>query len=98
MAMDLATFWTRFPEFSPISDAQVQAKLDQAKRSGDPNAYGDLFDDWQGQWAAHLLALSPEGQEAGLRMGGGANQRTVYQAEAERLTRISGGSRRVILP
>lgn len=93
-------FKERFPEFdtATITDAQVQSKLDQAERSMDSTVWGDLFDDGQGQYAAHLLALSPEGQDAGLRMGGGANQRTVYQQEYEKLARRVGGAYRAVLP
>lgn len=97
MALDAAAFKARDAAFASISDAIVTAKLDQAARSMDAEVWGDQFDDGQWQYAAHLLALSPEGQEAGLRMGGGANQRTVYQTEYERLARRVGGAFRAVL-
>lgn len=98
MPLTEAEFKARFPEFDQLTDAAVKSKLDQAERSMDSTVWGDLFGDGQGQYAAHLLALSPEGQEAGLRMGGGANQRTVYQQEYEKLARRVGGAYRAVLP
>lgn len=97
MPLDATTFKARFPEFSEVTDALVTTKLDQASRSMDAVVWGELFDDGQGQKAAHLLALSPEGATAGLRMGGGANQRTVYQDEYESLERRVGTSYRMVL-
>jgi len=97
MALSAATFKAAFPEFSQLGDPVVDAKLAQAARQMDETVWGAKYDDGQGQKAAHLLALSPEAQEAGLRMGSGANQRTVYQAEFERLEQLVGGSYRLVL-
>ncbi len=97
MALDAATFKERFPEFDQLADSVVTAKLDQAARSLDATVAGDAFDDIQGLHAAQLLALGPEGQEAGLRLGTGANQRTPYDAELERLRRLVGTAYRLVL-
>ena len=98
MPLTTTTFKARFPEFSSADDALVAAKLAQATNSMDDVVWGDKFDDGQGQLAAHLLALSPQGQNAGLRMGAGANQRTVYQEQFERLEQLVGTSYRLVLP
>jgi hypothetical protein len=95
--LSAATFKTRFPTFSAIPDALVTEKLAQAARSMDETVWDDHFDDGQAQKAAHLLALTPEGGEAGLRMGAGANQRTVYQDEFDKLERMVGTSHRMVL-
>lgn len=97
MALDVSAFKVRFPEFEDAQVSLVKAKLDQASRSMDVAVWGDLFDDGHGQRTAHLLALSPQGVEASLRMGAGANQRTVYQDEFEKLELIVGGSFRTEL-
>lgn len=49
-----------FPEFNePVAtDAQVQAKLDLAERMMEPSVWGDLFNDGQLFYAAHLLSVS----------------------------------------
>lgn len=73
MTATLAEFRTMFPEFdSPVAtDEQVQAKLDLAARMMDVARWGDLFDDGQLFYAAHLLSVSLTcamalGQGAGL--------------------------------
>ena len=97
MPLTVDTFKIRFPEFSDADVPLVSQKLDQASRGMDATVWGDLFDDGQAQKAAHLLALSPYGQQSGLRMGAGANQRTVYQEEFDKLERRVGGSYRAEL-
>jgi len=98
MTLSITAFRVRFPEFDGIADELVQAKLDQAANSINETAWGDLAEDGHGQLAAHLLALSPQGAQAGLRMGGGANQRTIYQDIYEDLRRQVGQAYRAVLP
>jgi hypothetical protein len=98
MALTPTEFKARKPEFSEIADSLIQEKLDKAARSMGAEEWGDLFDDGQEEHTAVLLAMTPEGQEAGLRAGGGANQRPIYQAEWDRLRRLVGGANRAVLP
>lgn len=60
MTATVAEFRALFPEFNePVAtDAQVQAKLDIAERMMDVDRWGDLFDNGQLQYAAHLLSTS----------------------------------------
>ncbi len=95
--LTVESFRLRFPEFCETKRVLVEAKLNQAARNLDATIWDKLLEDGHGQKTAHLLALSPEGVEVGLRMGGGANQRTVYQDEFEKLELIVGGSFRTEL-
>src|SRR5688500_17508844 len=97
MALTVADFKARFPELSEAPDDLIEAKLAQALRSIDTNVWGDLSDDGQGQYAAHLLALGPYGAAAGFRLGGGANQRTIYQTDFEEMQRRVGIAHRLVL-
>jgi hypothetical protein len=97
MSVTVAQLKERFPEFTSADDALIQARLDQALRSIDVIVWGELADDGQATLAAHLLALSPFGTQAGLRQGEGAESKTIYQDTIEELQRRVGGSYRTVL-
>lgn len=64
MAVDNATFLARFPEFTPATTAMVTAALGEAVRNVDESVFGDKTEDACFWKAAHLLAISPFGQQA----------------------------------
>lgn len=66
MALALATFRTRFPEFAPAADALVEACLAEALTQTPSDVWGDKADAAQGLLTGHLLALSPFGRNAKL--------------------------------
>lgn len=57
MAVTIAGFRERFPEFAQHSDAPLQAVLDQANRETGESEWGDLHDDATYWLAAHLTAV-----------------------------------------
>jgi hypothetical protein len=98
MALDATSFVTRFPEFAQASSDLVTSRLDEALRSVDAPIWGALADDGQAYLAAHLLGMSPFGQQAGMRVGAGANQTTCYWSTYEDLRRRVGTAFRAVLP
>jgi hypothetical protein len=66
MAVAYADFLARFPEFEPAPKAMVEAALSEARRNVDAEVFGDKTDDAIRWKAAHLLAISPFGQQARL--------------------------------
>ena len=84
MAVDTRSFLARFPEFEPASRSMVDEAIDEASRNVDPDVFGEKTDDgirWQ---AAHLLAISPFGQQARLISKDGS---TTYGKRFEALAR-----------
>jgi hypothetical protein len=72
MAIDNATFVERFPEFAEIDTsypAQVTARLDAAKHFVSASLWGSRYEDGVFYKAAHLLAMSPLGENARLESG-----------------------------
>ncbi len=63
----------------------------------DAPVWGDHFDDGQGELTGHMLAMTPDGAQAGMRLGAGANQRTPYLDRFERLERLVGAAYRAVL-
>lgn len=59
----LIEFVANFPEFEQTPPAYVQAKIDSADRLLSQDAFGDLYFDAVSYHAAHLLAVSPYGQQ-----------------------------------
>jgi hypothetical protein len=57
MAITLATFLIRFPEFSVQSEDVIEAILAQADRETDEVVWGDLHDDATYWLAAHMMAV-----------------------------------------
>jgi hypothetical protein len=72
-----AQFIVSFPEFDQVTQAYVQAKIDEADTLLDADAFGaDLHYIAVGYKAAHLLAMSPYGTQLQLVNDNGS---TVYE-------------------
>lgn len=88
MALDLATFRTRRPEFASIADATITAALADALKRMSVPAFGDKADEAQMWLAAHLMAQAPWGYPA--RLQGRTDGATVYSAAFDQLVRENG--------
>jgi len=77
MAVTAAEFKIRFSEFSQVADTDIDPKLADAQAFLDEGAWGstDLYERAVFYYAAHLLAISPYGQQLQLVNDGG---KTVY--------------------
>lgn len=64
MAVERRDFLSRFPEFEPASKAMIETALDEAERNVDAEVFAGKTDDAIRWKAAHLLAISPFGQQA----------------------------------
>lgn len=71
MAVDLDTFRLDFPQFTETSDTVISRSLDRAADRLDEADWGDLYDEAQGLFAAHLLALSVQAVQTGGAASGG---------------------------
>lgn len=67
MALDAASFLVRFPEFTNVDTAQINARIADAAHYVDATTWGDELDAAQALMAAHLLQTSPAGQMARLQ-------------------------------
>lgn len=87
MNLDAATFKTFLPEFRSTGDAQIALVLTEAAKGVDAELFGETYEQAVFYRAAHMLALSPQGQSAKLvaTLGG-----TTYQKHYERLCRECG--------
>lgn len=88
MTWTAATFKARWTEFEPTADALVESALAEAARSTDARLFGEKTDDGVGLLAAHLLSISPQGQQARLES---SEAETTYSRERARLVRIAAG-------
>lgn len=75
--MDTTTFKARFPEFGRLPDPVIQDAINRATLRTNATVMGDQTDEAIGYMAAHLLALSPFGQQA--RMSEPGKMTTYYQ-------------------
>jgi Protein of unknown function (DUF4054) len=97
--VDNITFKARFPEFARLPDATLNDVIARATKRTNPTVLGEETDEAIGYMAAHLLALSPYGQQARLSEPG--KMTTYYQHWLEiaryksvgyaRVTGIAGG-------
>ena len=89
MAMSLASFRVRYPEFVNASDNLVNAALTEAGHQIDDELYGVRANTAHGWLTAHLIASTPGGQAMRLSakdvaaMGGQFS--TTYEREFVRL-------------
>jgi hypothetical protein len=88
-----AAFLVRHPEFADAEAALVEAKLAEAERRTPSRVWGDLEDDGIASLAAHLLAISPNGQMARLVNKDGT---TTYGTLRDELVETVGGSHRIV--
>lgn len=92
MSVSVADLKARFTEFSPTADALVARCLEEATRRTSAKVFAARFDDAVMLRAAHLLAVSPQGQTA--RLDGaapGSLASTTYGAELVQLMRECAG-------
>lgn len=94
MPFDAATFKARYPEFAPTPDALVTATLADATARIDSRLLSTAnFNAAVGLLTAHLLSISPFGQQARLEgekePSGGTG--STYNSELKRLLRLAGG-------
>ena len=66
MAVDRRSFLARFPEFEPAPRAMIEEALDEGARNVDAQVWGSKTNDGIRWKTAHLLAISPFGQQARL--------------------------------
>lgn len=85
--MSSSEFLARFPEFTDVHDehpALISAKLAEAGRRVSASVTGDLYTDLVAYLAAHLIATSPQGQQARLASEAGSS---TYWVTYQGLTR-----------
>ncbi len=91
MAVTVESFRTEFVEFRSTPTPLVQAKLAQALLRTPVNIWGAKQDAGVSYLAAHLIAMSPGGEEMRLDKKKGT---TLYQLERRRLSRtVASGFR-----
>lgn len=66
MAVSVESFLTSFPEFEPAGEGLIAAKIAAGALQVDAGLWGEKADLGVELTAAHLLALSPFGQQARL--------------------------------
>jgi len=84
MVVDFHDFLARFPEFEPADSSMVASAIAEATRGVDASVWGDKTEDGIRWLAAHLLAITPWGQQARLVSKDGS---TTYGKEHARLMR-----------
>jgi len=94
MALTLDAFLTSFPEFATTNKPFLAAKLAEALLSIDATMWGAKADMGQGYLAAHLITLSPTGQNARMvvKTVQGEQPVTTYWGHYKRLQREIGGA------
>ena len=88
MALDLAAFRLRKPEFQGVNNALIQTALDAAVKRLSPGVLGDSCDDAHAELTAHILASNPWGAQA--RLQGTKDGSTVYSAALAKIVREKG--------
>ena len=93
MPLTVAQWRDRFPTgFENASDPLIQAKLDEAYRRLSAKTWGDRLDDGAAYLTAHLIAISPGGEEMRIGFGGQEKIGNLFDREFQRLKRavVSG--------
>ena len=83
MAVTVTTFLRDYPEFSNASPDLIRRKVALASSFVSTAVFGDKLDDAVKLRAAHLLSISPPGEEAKSEPG-----ETFYWAEFMRLVKV----------
>lgn len=100
MAVNYETFIEGFPEFAEVEKPYVERKIAEATRQVDTAVWRDKADDGISYLAAHLLALSPFGQNARLVPPNAKATRdealTTYEREYQRMVRMVASGFRVV--
>lgn len=94
MTVTIQRFLLAFPEFSDTRRSLINQKMIAASERIAADTWGELADQGQMYLMAHLLSVSPEGEQARLKK---ENRGTVYGIEYENLRRaVTVGLGRVI--
>jgi len=93
VAVTVRQFKTEFPEFAETDNAVVQARLTMATRMVNSSVWGTKADDGVKLYTAHLLAMSPMGEQARLKK---ENRGTIYGDQFEAMKRSVASGFRVI--
>ncbi len=92
MAVSVESFLVSHPEFTPAGAELIQAKLDEAALEVDVALWGVRADTGIKLTAAHLLAVSPFGQQARLVAKNGS---TTYSTRLIDLYKLAAGGVRL---
>lgn len=90
MALDVAAFRVRHPEFKGVDSGLITVKLADAVKRLSPAVFGNRYDEAHGNLTAHLLAGgAPWGVAARLKDGSG---KTCYSAALDdMITEVAAG-------
>lgn len=91
MSVTVDSFLASYPEFRSAERDLLQAKLDAAEPQVDSEVWGDKTDQGVELTAAHLLAISPFGQNARLVAKDGST--TYSKRLREMQLQVTGGYR-----
>jgi hypothetical protein len=91
--MSHINFTKRFPEFADTDPSLIEMALSEARSEINHEHFGDTFVLVVQYLAAHKLAISPMGENCRLE---GAQEKTIYQLEYERLCKSASMGARVI--
>ena len=84
MAVDLDSFLARFPEFEPATEPMIRSAIAEAINNVDASVFKTKTDEGVRWKAAHLLAISPWGQQARMVSKDGS---TTYGMQFHKLAR-----------
>ena len=86
--MSTERFLKRFPEFdqNSVDPSLIEMVIAEAQREMNRSYWGELFEQGSHVLAAHKLAMSPMGEACRLD---GAEEKTIYQIEYERLCKMA---------
>jgi hypothetical protein len=94
MAVSVSRFKQAYPDFENTSNSLVSQKLTAALGRINTEVWGDQADQGQMALAAHLLSISPQGEQARLKM---ENRGTMYGKEWRQMIKeVTMGAGRVI--
>lgn len=91
MALDSVAFLARFPEFTNVDTAQIDARIADAAHAVNAEVWGDELDHAHALMAAHLLQTSPAGQMSRLQTD--KAQSTYREAFDAAVWRVTAGMR-----
>ena len=90
MAMNAARFLQDYPEFKNTAAELIDKKIQSATKRINATVWADLTNEGIMILTAHLLSVSPEGDQSRLKPispAGKENKVTIYQMEWERMKR-----------
>ena len=96
MTVDADSIRADFEEFSDLTDAQIDPKIADAVAIVSVSTWGTLVDQGVKYLTAHLIAMSPLGEQAKLDLDEDDEDATVYLQHYKRLMRQLAAACRVI--